>query len=949
MTDVLDRLRAALADRYAIEREIGSGGMATVYLAEDLKLHRKVAVKVLKPDLAAALGPERFLQEIEIAAQLHHPHILPLHDSGDAEGFLYYVMPYEEGQSLREKLAREGELPIAEAVRILRDVVDALTHAQKHNVVHRDIKPDNVMLSDRHALVTDFGVAKAVSEATGRQKLTTEGIALGTPAYMAPEQAAADPHIDHRADIYAVGAVAYELLTGRPPFTGTTQQEILAAHVTQAPEPVTKFRESVPPALEQLVMKCLEKKAADRWQSAEELLPVLEALGTPSGGITPTGTQPTTAVAPGAGRRWRTVAAAAVVVALLGLGGWWILRGSEPASLAAINTIPRAWMILADFDGLDEDPGMRDMVEEVVRAGMDRSNTVEVVPGGELRRALGRAGYDDSVRVTEEIARELALRSDIATVLTGRVSQVGNSLSLVIRVVEAERGRQLASTQGTVRTESFIDDVGEMTDELRSQIGDLPSGRHSDRPLSSITTPSFEALEAYREGRRLYDREQLLEAREWFDRALELDSLFTNAYYRKGYTYWGSAPDSVDAYIQRALATGDRVSPRMRTYLSTIAAWNNNDLQTAVNGFERMVLEGGRHDYDLGTLYGLLNQPDVAAEWFRRRTELSPFGLHPTGVSRWYGQLFRAGRTEEARELVPLLDSIFPESTRLRVLDDASLDRDWDQLIALGNETAEDPAAPNWVQRQGQYAAASGHLARGEIASARTIVEDIRAEARKLDSWGWEYATYWDEVFIRLFSGLQEAPPDPPAWNPEPFGVYSAAVWAWSTQDTAAIRRSLRVLEAVPQPANSRFGEVPAFLEAMIDWHGGNWERIVDRLGTSAARGRDLGRLQLSTNRHLRRAMVAEAHRQLGRPDSAGHYLALTVEEPRSPSGTRFLGWTYSFVHFDLGALYAEAGQRERAIQHYSSFLEAFTRPDSSVTWMREQAQRELQRLAAER
>jgi serine/threonine-protein kinase len=150
--DVLTRLKAALADRYAIEREIGSGGMATVYLAEDLKLHRKVAVKVLKPDLAAALGPERFLQEIEIAAQLHHPHILPLHDSGDADGFLYYVMPYEEGQSLREKLAREGELPIAEAVRILRDVVDALTHAQKHNVVHRDIKPDNVMLSDRHAV-----------------------------------------------------------------------------------------------------------------------------------------------------------------------------------------------------------------------------------------------------------------------------------------------------------------------------------------------------------------------------------------------------------------------------------------------------------------------------------------------------------------------------------------------------------------------------------------------------------------------------------------------------------------------------------------------------------------------------------------------------------------------------------------------------------------------------
>ena len=188
-----ERLRSALADRYTIEREIGSGGMATVYLAEDLKHDRQVAVKVLRPKLAAALGKERFLQEIKIAAGLHHPHILPLFDSGEADGFLYYVMPYEEGQSLGEKLGMEGELPIAEAVRILRDVVDALAHAHKQSVVHRDIKPDNIMLSDRHALVTDFGVAKAVSEATGREQLTTDGVALGTPTYMAPEQAAADP------------------------------------------------------------------------------------------------------------------------------------------------------------------------------------------------------------------------------------------------------------------------------------------------------------------------------------------------------------------------------------------------------------------------------------------------------------------------------------------------------------------------------------------------------------------------------------------------------------------------------------------------------------------------------------------------------------------------------------------------------------------------------------
>ena len=272
MSDPVARLNAALEGRYSIERELGEGGMATVYLAEDVRHHRKVALKVLRPDLAATLGPERFLREIEIAAGLTHPHIVPLHDSGEADGFLFYVLPYIEGESLRDRLVREGELPITEAIRILRDVVDGLAHAHDHGVVHRDIKRDNVMLSGRHALVTDFGVAKAVSEATGRHQLTTVGVALGTPAYMSPEQAEAADHIDHRADIYAVGALGYELLAGAPPFSGKSPQMTLVAHVTQAPKPVTEHRSSVPPALAHLVMRCLEKKPADRWQSAEEML-----------------------------------------------------------------------------------------------------------------------------------------------------------------------------------------------------------------------------------------------------------------------------------------------------------------------------------------------------------------------------------------------------------------------------------------------------------------------------------------------------------------------------------------------------------------------------------------------------------------------------------------------------------------------------------------------------
>ena len=331
MSTTAERLAAALASRYTIERELGQGGMATVYLAEDLKHHRKVAIKVLREDIAASLGAARFLREIEIAAQLQHPHILPLLDSGEAEGFLYYVMPYVTGQSLRERIGREGELPVHEAVRLISEVVDALAHAHEHGVVHRDIKPDNVMLSGRHALVADFGVAKAVSEATGRNAITTLGVAIGTPTYMSPEQAAADPHIDHRSDIYAVGVMAYELLAGRPPFVGATPQQVLASHVTEAPDPVSKRRPGIAPALEQAVMKCLAKRPADRWQTAAQLLSQLEVLATPSGGVTPTQTRPVTAFRTAMPPRAMLLTAGGLVVALGLLGLFLLLSPSHVA------------------------------------------------------------------------------------------------------------------------------------------------------------------------------------------------------------------------------------------------------------------------------------------------------------------------------------------------------------------------------------------------------------------------------------------------------------------------------------------------------------------------------------------------------------------------------------------------------------------------------------------
>jgi len=276
VADLVPRLQAAVAGRYAIERELGRGGMATVYLARDLKHHRSVAIKVLAPELAAALGRERFLREIETAARLTHPHILPLHDSGEADGLLYYVMPYVDGESLRDRLNREKQLAIEDAVAIACKVANALSYAHSHDVVHRDIKPENILLSDGEAVVADFGIAGAI-EAAGGGQLTRTGLVLGTPAYMSPEQGAGERALDGRSDVYSLGCVLYEMLAGEPPFTGPTGQAIIAKRFTDPVPSARRWRETVPVPMDQAIMKALARAPADRFATTHQFAEALRA------------------------------------------------------------------------------------------------------------------------------------------------------------------------------------------------------------------------------------------------------------------------------------------------------------------------------------------------------------------------------------------------------------------------------------------------------------------------------------------------------------------------------------------------------------------------------------------------------------------------------------------------------------------------------------------------
>ena len=278
-TPLPDRLRTALADRYRLDRELGQGGMATVYLAEDLKHHRRVAIKVLKAELAAVIGAGRFLREIQTIANLQHPHILGLIDSGEVDGTAYYVMAFVEGESLRDRLTREKQLSIHEAVRLATEVAGALDYAHRHGVIHRDIKPENILLHDGSALVADFGIALAVSSAGGGSRMTETGMSLGTPHYMSPEQAMGEREITARSDIYALGCVLYEMLTAEPPFEGATAQAIVARVLTESPRGLRAQRKSIPPNVEAAVLTALEKLPADRFESARAFA---EALADPS-------------------------------------------------------------------------------------------------------------------------------------------------------------------------------------------------------------------------------------------------------------------------------------------------------------------------------------------------------------------------------------------------------------------------------------------------------------------------------------------------------------------------------------------------------------------------------------------------------------------------------------------------------------------------------------------
>jgi eukaryotic-like serine/threonine-protein kinase len=632
VTESFDRLTRALADHYRLERELGAGGMATVYLAHDLKHDRKVAVKVLREELSASLGKERFLREIKVAAALQHPHILPLYDSGAADGLLFYVMPYVDGLSLRDKLTKAGELPIGDAVRILRDIADALSEAHRHGVVHRDLKPENVMLRGRHALVMDFGVAKALSDATGRQSLTTVGVALGTPTYMAPEQAVADPHVDHRADLYAFGVVAYELLAARPPFTGASPQQILAAHVTAAAEPVTTHR-TMPPALAALVMRCLEKRPADRWQSAEELITQLEVL-TPSGGITPTATQPVAAAAAPRSRRGPLAVVLGGLVVLLGLGAWWATHsGPAAGSDGGVPTATAKRVGVLPFASRS-----RDTSDAYLGDGMatDLTTTLAGMTG------LHVVSRSSAFALRGKTAREAGNALTADAMVEGTVGKVDGTLRVTVSLVNVADEAMLWSQRYDVTEKDLYALQDSAAAAIASVLG-VGLARRADPGLAAHRTANPEAHDLVLRGQFLVEQNAeagLRQAITLFQHAAALDSMYAAPWNGIAQAWFFLA----DTYLApRAAVPPMRAAVDKALALDPTSAWahalNGALLNTYILDYaaaEREFLKAIALDStaplagDYGWLLHARGLDDSALAVVRRARRHNPFAYEPT-------------------------------------------------------------------------------------------------------------------------------------------------------------------------------------------------------------------------------------------------------------------------------------------------------------------------------
>jgi serine/threonine-protein kinase len=728
--EFLQQVAAALGERYRVERELGRGGMAVVYLAEDLKHHRRVAIKLLKPELSAVLGSERFLREIEIAAALQHPHILPLYDSGQVrlehpDGYqgphlvLYYVMPFAEGESLRQRLARERELPLDAALRITREVGSALQYAHERGVVHRDIKPENIMLSGGQAVVADFGIARALDAANADQ-LTLTGMVVGTPQYMSPEQAAGGV-VDGRSDQYSLACTLYEMLIGQPPFTGPSPQAVIARHSLEPVPSLRVVRQTVPPAVEQAITRAMAKLPVDRFASMQLFLEELESRAAPS--LPPA--LPTRLESPPGSHPRRRVMTALGAGLLLAAATWWFVAGRTALGHSGSRVRAVAVLPFRDLASNPDSSYLADGMTEGLIADLAQIGSLKVISGssGSIAQGAGRS--------LAEVGRELG----VDAVVKGSLRRAGDSVRVNVRFLHASDSAVLFTGDYQGRLGELPDLQREITVALTGSIKAELKGTERSR-LDARHEVDQRAYEAYLRGRFYQDRGEMEQARAQFEQASRIAPNWAPPrvglanYYTSLPFFTDVPPAEVLPKARSALAQAlelDETLAEAHTANAYIRAYYEWDWRAAEQEFRRALeLRPNYADayFSYSRFLASRRRLDEAIAQLARAVELDPLSL-PLLANRALLDYF-AGRYDEA-------------GNRLREIlksDSTDVTSKWGLALVAEQEGRPEEAIAILEPISGSSfnrKASLGHAyaVAGRMARARNVLADLRASAAK--------------------------------------------------------------------------------------------------------------------------------------------------------------------------------------------------------------------------